>query len=1509
MIRKHHLFCARATCAIGLGLAPLISAALLAGCSSDNSGDSTETQIAEGQARIVGLALTSESIANVNVTVTGGGLKSPSVVPLKKTGSQWDGEALKIPAATGYKFTLAASDTTGKTIYSGVAAGITVIKGQTVQVVIYGQQTTAPTPYSNAAPIVDSVVSSSAQVAPGGTISVVATAHDPNSGDVLTYKWSAGAGTFSDASASNTSWTAPSKAGTYPLTLTVTDQQNATTSIQLQIVVAADAGTGAIAVTATFNTWPVVTNVSAVPNYLVKGAATVLTAQASDADGDSLTYAWTSTCSGAFSSTQVSMPTFTLNSAATDSTCTLSVLVSDSKGGTTTGSFALPVGKPFTGALPSISQALQTLTEVNATDSVTFSVQASDPQKLALTYAWTATDGTFSSQTDTSGGSTITWAPPAAAASSWSITVTVQDSAGLSTPYTFTVRPKSCFGTAPAATAPWKFAIMGDTQWTATDDGKNPNSVAVDIINQLNAQFVAQGVKFVVALGDITDNGSVAALDTRAEFTQALYNAGIGFFPLRGNHESSANAAAEFVRVFPQTRTGLQNATPTNAFVPHADDVNTLPVAVSGSPFTVGSSFSSPSTALAGLSYSFDYANSRFVLLDQFTPANGSANSIPAQQSWLTTVLSGRPAGTHAFVFGHKGIITEDHEDTLFGADPSKDPAGQDAFITSLASNGVRYYMGGHDHMHNRAIVTTTDGVSARVQNVIVASDSSKFYTPATPPNDVTYNLPAFGHTRETPIAQELYTVGYYVVTINDGRAMVDYYAAAANPATGVATTPLLNFNKRESFGYGLNGKQFVIAPNGSYTSVIDTYGGTTMQILDGTNANPGVEGGNRKFSKTVDTAWSNAECGTASARLALSVTGTMGSGQTDAYALAMTYDPAAVNPAQISNGGLGIATKDTSGNWVNAVDKNFGGTKTFVLGAYKAGYSVGTYGVDTTTNTAWAVINHSSDFAVTSFPGVGTVNGKILAINDFHGQISAGKTVSGHPAGSAAVVSSYLKSAMAGQEGNTVLVEAGDLIGASPASSALLQDEPTITFFNSFGNANCARSNLMDSKCNLVGIPGNHEFDEGVDELMRLLKGGNHAKGPFLENPWAGARFPVVSSNIVKSDGTLLFSPYVIKNIGGLRVAFVGATLKDTPSIVIPAGVTGLTFNNEADSINAQVTALKAMGIHAIVAVIHNGGSQTSYAGATSSSSAAPTSDIVNLVGRLDGDVDIVITAHSHAFTNAYVKNAGGNLALVTQAYSAGTGFANIDITLDPATQDITSKSATIVTTYADAAGLVPDPSMAALTSAAEALVGPIANTVITSASGILTRTQSSAGESPLGDMVAEAQRQSVYADFGITNPGGLRADLPVTCTTSPCSITWNDCFTSQPFGNVVMNVTLTGAQLYAVLEQQWAGQSSPKMLQISGFGYSWSSSAPVGSKIVVGSLHKADGTPIDLSGSYTVAINNFLQGGGDGFTVFTGATRVVPGPVDLDALVGFLKGVPQPVSAATDGRIAVLP
>ncbi|MGD9503462.1 MAG: 5'-nucleotidase C-terminal domain-containing protein [Syntrophobacteraceae bacterium] len=506
----------------------------------------------------------------------------------------------------------------------------------------------------------------------------------------------------------------------------------------------------------------------------------------------------------------------------------------------------------------------------------------------------------------------------------------------------------------------------------------------------------------------------------------------------------------------------------------------------------------------------------------------------------------------------------------------------------------------------------------------------------------------------------------------------------------------------------------------------------------------------------------------------------------------------------------------------------------------------------------------------------------KLLAINDFHGQLSP-KTVSSRPAGGAAVLASYLEAAQAGMEDRSIIISAGDFVGASPANSALLQDEPSIMFLNALANAYC--SNRMNPRCNMVATVGNHEFDEGVDELERLIYGGNYADGPYLENPYSGAHFPYVAANvIVTATGETLLPPYVIKTVRNTPIAFIGAVLKDTPSIVAPAGVAGLAFLDEADAINSYIPAIKAKGVKAIVAIIHQGGA-----------------DVSSIVSRLDGEVDVVISGHTHAYTDSTVNNAAGNPVLVTQAYSAGTAFADITLEISPYTKDIVTKSAVITTTWGDAgAGLTPDGEVASIVAEADNAVADAVNVVIGQAAGDITRTQNAAGESALGNLIADGQRLYEGTDFAFMNPGGIRADIYAG------NVTWGALFTVQPFGNQMVRMTMTGQQIYDVLAQQWATPASPKMLQISGLTYFWTYNGS-GVAGTITSVLK-DGVPIDKSATYTVTTNNFLAGGGDNFTVFKSGLDQVVDAADIDVLVSYVKGLSQPFNAAIEGRITRL-
>ncbi|MEN6429380.1 MAG: metallophosphoesterase [Coriobacteriales bacterium] len=517
----------------------------------------------------------------------------------------------------------------------------------------------------------------------------------------------------------------------------------------------------------------------------------------------------------------------------------------------------------------------------------------------------------------------------------------------------------------------WKFAVMADTQWKANLDGRNPGTCAVGIVNALNAQFIRHGAKFVIQVGDLVDketdevngNPGVRTLSVRAAAAQALYDAGIGFYPLRGNHEGSVIAASEMSTLFPQMRGEGPNVFGATAF-------------------------SSPFATLNGLSYAFDFGNVRFVMLDQFkrldnTDYLGSSNNnIVDQIPWIEQQLEGRSPSTHAFVLAHKNLTGGNHRDCLFGGDPNDNLESRDRFINVLAENDVRYLLGGHDHMHHRSVIADS-ARSASVKQLICSSNSYKFYIPQRPSNDYQYNTVEL----ERMMAEELWTIGYYIVTVDGPRLTIDYYAASTGVDFGdidlTITPENLVFFKRESWGYSLNGKEFIVAPGDSYTVVEDRFQDSAARILDGSHGGTAVtDYAGRPMVKAVNTGWaspSGDERDAASAVLSiwgiadnLALWDDVLSGVLpdtdrtdvgDVYVLSMSYDTERAHAW--GSGRYLLATRDEKGKWVNAVDTNHGGTARYIAGPWRKGYPLGSYGVDASSKTAWAVINHEGDFAV----------------------------------------------------------------------------------------------------------------------------------------------------------------------------------------------------------------------------------------------------------------------------------------------------------------------------------------------------------------------------------------------------------------------------------------------------------------------------------------------------------------------------------------------------------------
>jgi 5'-nucleotidase len=522
----------------------------------------------------------------------------------------------------------------------------------------------------------------------------------------------------------------------------------------------------------------------------------------------------------------------------------------------------------------------------------------------------------------------------------------------------------------------------------------------------------------------------------------------------------------------------------------------------------------------------------------------------------------------------------------------------------------------------------------------------------------------------------------------------------------------------------------------------------------------------------------------------------------------------------------------------------------------------------------------------------------RILAINDFHGYLrpppggiriadpdDKSKKIAVE-AGGAEQMATLVKQLRAGAK-NTIFVAAGDLIGASPFLSALFHDEPTIESLSMMGLE--------------VASVGNHEFDEGKEELLRMQNGGCHptdgCQGP---HPFLGAKFRyLAASTIEKNTGKTVFPPYAIRQFEGIPVAFIGLTLKGTPNLVSPVGVAGLEFKDEADTVNALVPELKARGVEAIVVLIHEGGFPTG----DYNECPGISGPIVDIVRKFDKAVDVVISGHTH---QAYICEIDGRL--VTSGDKYGTLVTAIDVRLDPATRDIISARADNVIVRTNA--YARDPEQTALISSYDKVAAPIANRPAGSITETLSRAPNDAGESALGDIVADAQLGATRADedggavIAFTNPGGVRTDIP---KRADGTVSYADVFSSQPFRNQLVTLTLTGAQIKNALEQQWLDPKRPRILQVSkGFSYAWDNARPYGERVLADRM-SLNGKPIDPAKAYRVTVNNYLAVGGDGFTVLKEGSGQQFGIYDVDALYGYFQAN-SPISPVAPDRIVRL-
>jgi 5'-nucleotidase len=542
------------------------------------------------------------------------------------------------------------------------------------------------------------------------------------------------------------------------------------------------------------------------------------------------------------------------------------------------------------------------------------------------------------------------------------------------------------------------------------------------------------------------------------------------------------------------------------------------------------------------------------------------------------------------------------------------------------------------------------------------------------------------------------------------------------------------------------------------------------------------------------------------------------------------------------------------------------------------------------------------------------TVDLQLLGLNDFHGQLepvpstSSGGRVGSIPAGGAEYLATHVRALEQGVR-NSLVVSAGDLIGASPLTSALFHDEPTIEAMNKIG-------------LDINGV-GNHEFDEGEQELLRMQYGGCHpnpvppsetcANGRFR-----GAKFDFLAANVVrKSNGRTLFPAYEIRKVDGVKVGFIGMTLEGTPLIVSPSGISNLKFLDEAETANRYARELRRKhDVEAIVVLLHEGGAQNP--------TSSPINDCINfngplvdIVNRTTDDVDLFITGHTHQPYSCVLDGRP-----VTSAFSTGRVVTDIDLKLGRRSEDVEQVAVNNMIVTQDVAR---DAEMTSLITRYKDLAAPAANTVIGQIASSITRAQDSSGESQAGNLIADSQHEASsgpstgQAVAAFMNPGGVRADFVFDAPAGTGGeLTYGEAFSVQPFGNNLTTITLTGAQIWTMLQQQWCGNgTTPRLNPIGTNGgpvilapsdavrYTWSAKGDPCANNYVDTLSIGGAAvPNDGTQSYRITVNSFLADGGDGFPVLTQGTNRLGGVVDLDALAAYF-AAHSPVAPPAQNRI----
>ncbi|NLU74295.1 bifunctional metallophosphatase/5'-nucleotidase [Streptomyces sp. HNM0575] len=533
------------------------------------------------------------------------------------------------------------------------------------------------------------------------------------------------------------------------------------------------------------------------------------------------------------------------------------------------------------------------------------------------------------------------------------------------------------------------------------------------------------------------------------------------------------------------------------------------------------------------------------------------------------------------------------------------------------------------------------------------------------------------------------------------------------------------------------------------------------------------------------------------------------------------------------------------------------------------------------------------------------TVDVQLLSFNDFHGNLeppagSSGEVSRQKPDGSTEKVAAggaeYLATSLRKARKKspyTVTAAAGDLVGASPLISGLFHDEPTIEAFNK-----------MD--LDVAGV-GNHEFDEGREELKRLQDGGCHPKDGCSEDGkvFKGSDFPYLAANVTdEKTGRPILKPYTVWKKKGVKIGFIGVTLEGTPDIVSEEGVKGLKFHDEIKTVDKYAKKLDKMGVKSIVALIHEGGlpakPEYNYDCDSPGNGDGLSGPITDIAKGISPKVDALVTGHTHEAYACTIPDPSGHARTVTSASSFGKLYTDTTLTYDRRSGDIVRtkvKSANHVVSRKQTKAK----DMTALVQHWGKLAEPVANRPIGYISDDIDGRGAETPESPLGDVIGDAQLEFMKpedkggAQLALMNPGGIRSDLVYKASEEEGDgvVTYGEGFNVQPFTNMMAAIDLTGKQLITALQQQVSGanEKSPKILQVSGgFGYKLDMSKSGKDRVVADSV-KLDGKALDPDKTYRVAMNEFLAGGGDGFPVFKDGKDKLVGKSDLEALEAYFK------------------